>query len=182
MCTCSAHTAERGAECRRPVGCVAGNQWHKEASLEYIGCILRHANRSVSRRRSPPPRTAQVLKKYAKNVAGATQEPAPGFLALQVEHPDDPGGCGGPAARCHALQTGNVCMPQSLVAASRPGASPRVFGAPDVCWRAGAGRQAGTCWQPARALSPVPVLRVCCSRGPASRAVGAGLASAQAGG
>ena len=27
------------------------------------------------------PMHAQILKKYAKNVAGATQEPAPGFLA-----------------------------------------------------------------------------------------------------
>jgi hypothetical protein len=33
----------------------------------------------------------KALKKYAKNVA-ATNQPLAGFLALEVEHPDDPGG------------------------------------------------------------------------------------------
>lgn len=31
------------------------------------------------------------LKKFAKNVGGATNEPVPGFLTLEIEHPDDPG-------------------------------------------------------------------------------------------
>ncbi|PSC71982.1 MFS general substrate transporter [Micractinium conductrix] len=33
----------------------------------------------------------KILKKFAKNVGGATAAPAAGFLALEIEHPDDPG-------------------------------------------------------------------------------------------
>ncbi|PRW39266.1 MFS general substrate transporter [Chlorella sorokiniana] len=33
---------------------------------------------------------AHSLKKFAKNVGGATNEPVPGFLTLEIEHPDDP--------------------------------------------------------------------------------------------
>lgn len=39
-------------------------------------------------RPSPLPRS---LKKFAKNVGGATNEPVPGFVTLEIEHPDDPG-------------------------------------------------------------------------------------------
>jgi hypothetical protein len=34
----------------------------------------------------------KALKKYAKNVV-ATNQPVSGFLALEIEHPNDPGGC-----------------------------------------------------------------------------------------
>lgn len=77
-----------------PARRAAGSRRRAGSALPVADWPVRFQIRKSQRKAFTPrcPIPVQILKKYAKNVAGATQEPAPGFLALQVEHPDDPGG------------------------------------------------------------------------------------------